>query len=125
MTYIAQLELMVVLVVTIEMASEVRDSRGLWFIDNSAALMALVHGKSGSQSLDKMAKFIHLANFALKANPYYEYVESKANWSDEISREGLAGKWARDHDFCLARCSFLYQIISLPCEAVVVLFSFF
>jgi len=123
-TYIAQLELMAVLVVMVELASEVRDSRGLWFIDNSAALMALVHGKSGSHSLDKMAKFVHLANFALRTNPYYEYVESKANWSDEISRQGLDGTWAKENGFTLARCSFMYQLLDLPCEAVVILFSF-
>jgi hypothetical protein len=123
-TYIAQLELMVVLCSILEMASEVRDSRGIWFIDNSAALMALVHGKSGSSSLDIMARFVHMACFALRANPYYEYVESKSNWSDEISREGLKGAWARNHSFSLSRCSFFFELLDLPCEAVVTIFSF-
>ncbi len=46
--------------------------------DNTAALMALVHGKSDSLSLDVMAKFAHMVCFALHTAPYFEYVESAA-----------------------------------------------
>ena len=46
--------------------------------------------------MDQLAKAIHLGAFALEAQAYYEYVESKANWSDEISRLGIKGRWAAD-----------------------------
>ena len=51
-TYIAQLELLAVLVALIEVAGLVRGANTIWFIDNIAALMALVRGSSNSRSLD-------------------------------------------------------------------------
>ena len=48
----------------------------------------------GSHSLDQMAKLVHLACFALRSVPYFEYIESTANWVDELSREGTHGNWA-------------------------------
>jgi hypothetical protein len=123
-TYIAQLELLAVLVAMVEFAAVIRECRGLWFVDNVAALMSLVKGCSGSASLDQMAKVIHMGNFALKAVPYFEYVESKANWSDEISRIGLDGAWAQEKGFVLDTCSFWYQMLALPCAAVAAIFEF-
>ena len=108
-TYIAQLELLVVLAAMVEFAHLVRRSKGLWLIDNIAALMAHVRGKNDPPSLDLMAQFVHSANFALQATPYYEYVEYAANWSEEISREGLRGAWAKDRRFKLGICTFVYQ----------------
>ena len=123
-TYIAQLELVVLLAALVEFAGSLRGTRGLWFTDNTAALMALVHGKSDSPSLDAMAKFAHLACFALHTAPYFEYVESKANWADEISRCGLAGKWAQQQHFSLGRCTFVPQLLALPSVAMARVISF-
>ena len=84
-TYIAQLELLAVLVALTEVAGLIRGANSTWFLDNIAALMALVKGSSGSHSLDQVAKLVHLACLAIRSEPYFEYVESKANWADEIS----------------------------------------
>ena len=124
-TYIAQLELVVLLAVMVECAASIRGSRGLWFTDNTAALMALVNGKSDSPSLDVMARFVHIACFAMRAAPYFEYVESGSNWADEISREGLNGSWAPLHNFALDVCTFVPQLLGLPCAALARVFSFF
>ena len=124
-TYIAQLELVVLLAVMVEFAESIRDSRGLWFTDNTAALMALVNGKSDSPSLDVMARFVHIACFAMRAAPYFEYVESGSNWADEISREGLNGSWAPSHNFALGVSTFVPQLLGLPCAALARVFSFF
>ena len=82
----------------VEVASLIRHSHGLWFIDNVAALMALVKGSSKTQSLDQIAKATQLGGFALEIQSYYEYVESEANWSDEISRLGSKGPWATQNN---------------------------
>ena len=118
-TYISQLELMVVITVMIQCAPLVRNSRGVWFIDNVAALMALVNGRSNTDSLDQMALLGHLASFALGANSFYEWVGSKSNWSDEISREGRRGKWAPANGFDTTVCTFNPLLLRLPCRAVV------
>ena len=93
-SYIAQLELLAVLVARGKKAEVIRRGHGPWCIDNVAALMSLVRGSSGAPSLDKMAEVVHLGAFAREAEAYYEYVESKANWSDEISRGGTKGSLA-------------------------------
>ena len=120
-----QLELVVLLAVMVEFAPKLRGTRGLWFTDNTAALMALVKGKSDSLTLDVMAWFVHIVSFALQMAPYYEYVESSANWADEISREGLRGNWACEQGFSLGICTFVPQLLSLPCVALARVFSFF
>ena len=118
-TYISQLELLAMIAVMVEFAAELRGSSGLWFVDNVAALMALVRGRSDSPSLDAMAQFAHVASFALHTRQYYEYVESAANWSDEVSRRGLRGKWAASHGFQMRTCTFACQLLSLPPNALV------
>ena len=70
-TYIAQLELLAVLVALTEVAGLVHGANSIWSIDNVAALMALVKGSSGSRSLDQMAKIVHLACFAVRSVPYF------------------------------------------------------
>ena len=82
----------------------VRHSHGLWHVDDVAALMALVKGRSKVDPLDQMAEAAHLGAFALRAQAYYEYVESHTNWSDEISRLGIEGSWAAHNDLGKQHC---------------------
>ena len=65
-TYIVQFELLAMITVMVEFASELRGSSGLWFIDHTAALMALVRGKSDAPSWDAMAQVAQVASFALR-----------------------------------------------------------
>ena len=58
-TKIAQLELLTVYVGFIFVASQARSCQGLWFVDNIAALMALVKGRSDNPEPDTMAGCIH------------------------------------------------------------------
>jgi hypothetical protein len=74
--------------------------------------------------MDQLAKAIHLVAFALEAQAYYEYVESKANWSDEISRLGIKGRWAADNKFVIQHCSVAFFLLQLPCIAIVKVFAF-
>jgi hypothetical protein len=123
-TYIAQLELLAVLVALIEVAGLVRGANTIWFIDNIAALMALVRGSSNSRSLDQMAKLVHLACFAIRSVPYFEYVESAANWADEISRKGTQGSWAPDNCFSVTKCGIAAELLTLPSLAVIKIFEY-
>ena len=96
-----------------------RNPSEIWFIDNVAALMALVRGSSGSHSLDQMAKLVHLACFAIRSVPYFEYIESKANWADEISRVGAQCSWAPCNAFSVGECG-----VTLPSLAVIRIFEY-
>ena len=106
------------------MASLVRGASTVWFIDNVAALMALVKGASGSHSLDQMAQLVHLACFAIRSVPYFGYVESAANWPDEISREGTQGNWAPSNAFSVGECGVIVELLSLPSLAIVIIFEY-
>jgi hypothetical protein len=123
-TYIAQLELLVMLVALTELAGLVRGANSIWFIDNVPALMALVKGSSGSHSLDQMAKLVHLACFAIRSVPYFEYIESKANWADEISREGAQGNWVPCNAFSVEECGVVVELLTLPSLAVIRIFEY-
>ena len=71
----------------------------LLFIDNSAALSALIKGRSGCADLDYLAQRIHLRAYSIDARLWVEYVETDANWADGVSREGPNCRWASSHDF--------------------------
>ena len=86
--------------------------------------MALVKGTSDVLSMDQMTKSIHLGAFSLEAHTYYEYVESKANCSDEISRLGLRGQWASDNNFVTQHCKVATILLHLPCIAIAKVFAF-
>ena len=86
---IVQLELLQVLYALFSRPSTFRGRRGLWFIDNTAALMALIRGRSDNADLEYMSRLIHVTLFALQAWFFWEWIPSKADWSDEISRDGL------------------------------------
>ena len=70
-----------------------------------------------------MSKLVHLACFAIRSVPYFEYVESKANWADEISREGTQGNWATSNAFSVEECGVVVEPLTLPPLAVVRIFE--
>jgi hypothetical protein len=98
-TYISQLELLMGAAALLVFAPRLRGRIGVWFIDNVPALMALVGGGSRVPSLDEISLLVHPGMFALKAQAFYEWVASEANWSDGISRKGVEEEWAGRHAF--------------------------
>ena len=114
---IVQLELLQVLYALFSRPSTFRGRRGLWFIDNTAALMALIRGRSDNADLEYMSRLIHVTLFALQAWFFWEWIPSKANWSDEISRDGLQATWHKRHGFTTHFAFFPFEIWSLPLPA--------
>ena len=123
-THIAQLELSMVLYALVERPDLFRNRCGLWFLDNVAAVMTLVRGRSSNADLAKLGHLIHLALFALRAQGYWEYIQSKSNWADDISRLGFQDPWWRANGFQF-QSSYLPTIFfRLPFHAVVLTFEF-
>jgi hypothetical protein len=123
-TYIAQLELLMVLVALLEMPAAFRGKRGVWFIDNTAALMALVRGRSNNDDLDQLSILIHAVLFSYQCWMFFEWVESKGNWADGISRTGHKDEWHRRHHFVATSCNFLPLILRLPARGMVLASQF-
>ena len=63
---IAQLELLMVLLALIAWPCMFRAKRGVWYINNTAALMCMIRGRSDSPDLERVGGMIHAANFALR-----------------------------------------------------------
>jgi len=121
---IAQLELMMVLYGLVTRPSAFRDRRGIWFIDNLAALMSLIRGRSSSPDLDRISSMIHVALFALRCWAWWEYIPSKSNWSDSISRLGFADPWHGANRFSSQFAFFPLELWDFPFRALVLVFEF-
>ena len=115
-THIAQLELSIVLYALVERPDLFRHRHGLWLLDNvAAAVMTLVRGRSSNADL---------ALFALRAQGYWEYVQSKSNWADDISRLGVSDPWWRCHGFEFYSSYLPTIFFQLPFVAVILTFEF-
>lgn len=121
---IAQLEMMMVLYGLLARPSSFRHRRGLWFIDNVAALMCLIRGRSDNGDLEKISNMIHIALFALRCWCFWEWIPSKSNWSDAISRLGAADPWHKRQGFRCFTAFFPLILWFLPLKALISVFEF-
>ena len=121
---IAQLELSMVLYALVARPDKFRGRRGVWYIDNVAALMCLIRGRSDSPNLERLSQLIHLALFSLQTWIYWEWVPSKSNWADAISRLGFRDGWHQKHQFANFSAEFPAIIWDLPIPAVLRVFHF-
>ena len=96
---IAQLELIMVLYGLVMRPDMFRNRRGIWFIDNTAALMSLIRGRSDSPDLEHMSRMIHVVLYALNCWIFWEWIPSKSNWADAISRLGVNDPWVHRNGF--------------------------
>ena len=67
-----------------------RPARHVVYSTTLRPLMALIRGRSDNQDLEEMSGKIHAMLFALRTWIFWEWIPSKSNWADEISREGCA-----------------------------------
>ena len=95
-------------------ASSCRSRKGVWFIDNVAAHMALIRGRSDSPDFEPLAHLIHVALFSLQTWVCWEWIPTKSNWSDSISRLGEVDPWSAANGFVLHPSSYPLEVWSLP-----------
>ncbi|CAE7481450.1 unnamed protein product [Symbiodinium sp. CCMP2592] len=112
---IAQLELSMVLFALTARASTFRFRRGTWYIDNVAALMALIF--EGAPILPTSSGL--RISYMWPSSPF-----SKSNWSDSISRLGASDPWAASRGFCLHHALFPAEVWSLPLVPAMLVFQF-
>lgn len=65
----------------------------LWFIDNESAISSLVRGSSRPEDVDNIAAMATVQALQLSFRPWYEWIDSKSNPSDGLSRAGAADEW--------------------------------
>ena len=86
--------------------------------------MALIRGRSNGDDLDRLARLIHSATYALQMWIYFEWVESKSNWSDGVSRVGPADPWCASHGIVPTEVAFPEVILGLPIQATILVFEY-
>ena len=123
-TKIAQLELLMVLQGLLAFPAEFRGASGVWYVDNIAALMALVRGRSDSPELDHMAQTIFILLFHLRCYLWFEWVPSASNWADGISRHGFRDTWWQSHRFCVHSSAVPIFLWQFPLAIRSAIFSF-
>ena len=122
--YIAQLELLMVLQAILTFPDEFRQCSGVWYIDNIASLMSLLKGRSDNEDLDHMAQMIHLLLFHLRCSLWFEWIQSKSNWSDGISRSGFRDPFIQRFKFRCHLTTIVEPLWLLPLFALSRVFSF-
>ena len=68
--------------------------------------MALVKGRSASKNLEQFARMVHILLLGLNAQLWFEYIPSKSNWADSISRLGWDDPWHVSQLFSTSSVSF-------------------
>ena len=76
----------------------------IWFVDNSVALSAMTKGSSNSVAIDEAAVSLQLLCARLRLRIWWEYIESKSNWADKLSRE-RDDAWLRSQGFSIQACA--------------------
>ena len=111
---IAQLELSMVLFALINRPGRFRGRRGVFYIENLAALMALIRGRSDAPDLEHLASFLQLSSHCVHG--YLGVGAQQIHWADAISRLGRDEPWYRENDFSYfqAHCPLLLWHLPLP-----------
>ena len=122
--HIAQLEISMVAYALLGLPDRFRNRRGIWFLDNVASLMALVKGRSSSRDLENFAHMVHMLLLGLNTQMWFEYIPSKSNWADAISRLGRSDPWHVSQSFSTSVIRFPRVVWGLPPAALLTLASF-
>ena len=84
-------------------AKRLANRRALFFLDNTSALHSFVKGRAGPPALDRSIAFTNFVACHAAVTTWWEFVPSKLNWADGISRLLGADPFARTHGFPISR----------------------
>ena len=66
----------------------------VWFIDNEAAVSSLIRGTPRAEDVGHLAAAVHILCLKLEVRICFEWIDSKSNPADGLSRDGLRDEWA-------------------------------
>ena len=95
--YIGQGELLAGPVALHLLEDELSGKSIFWFIDNQSALTAMIKGASPIQDNSAMALVLALQMARAMIHCWYEFVDSKANPADGLSRDGWKDEEVAHH----------------------------
>ena len=92
-TQIYAAEVFAILAAVHEHLIELASRDVIFFIDNEAACAAMVRGSSSEEDVGAVVNAVHWLLFRVDCRPWFEWVDSKSNCSDGLSRDGLEDVW--------------------------------
>ena len=69
------------------------NSESLWFVDNEGAVSSLIRGAAKVEDIDLVAALTTVQAASLKSQIWYEWIDSKSNPADGLSRDGVEDEW--------------------------------
>ena len=74
------------------------------FIDNEAATAFAIRGSSSEPGADTMVQVAHLLWLGLECRNWIEWIDSRFNLADGLSRRGLLDEWTWSQGWRLPEC---------------------
>ena len=86
--------------------------------DNEAAVSSLIRGAARPEDLDKIASMASTQLAGSRCRVWWEWIDSKSNPSDGLSRVGIVDEWVKCHgieatDLGLKDWSFIFEKFSI------------
>jgi hypothetical protein len=79
-----------------------RGRKVVWYLDNTSSLHSFIKGTAGNAHMEKIVNYHAMMAYHLQAEVWFEWVESKANWADGISRLFGADPFVAANGFTVA-----------------------
>ncbi len=86
--------------------SQLCDDDVVWFVDNAAAVAALVRTTCAQQDVRNIAQYSQFLHFKYRCRIWFEWIDSRSNLSDGLSRAGLSDSWTMQQGWNLAEYSY-------------------
>ena len=77
----------------------------VWSIDNEAAASAGIRGSSDEPEVEIAVQVAHLIWLHLRCRVWIEWIDSKSNPADGLSRDGLQDQWTRQQGWQLSEAA--------------------
>ena len=90
----------------------------------STILRPLCPSSGGEATMTSWIPWLELFMASLRSACYFEWVQSKDNWSDGISRQGEQDPWFQRHGFRLFHTYPLLMLLQLPYHLIAKVFQF-
>ena len=81
---------------TWSLARHIRGKDVIWFVENEGAAAAAIRGASTQGDVDHFVQVAHLLWMKLECRVWIEWIDSKSNPADGLSRLGLQDPWTQE-----------------------------
>ena len=98
-------ESMATVVATWSLARHIRGLDMNWCIDNEGAAAAAIRGASTQGDVDHFVQVAHLLWMMLECRVWIEWIDSKSNPADGLSRLGLLDPWTQNQGWELSEAA--------------------